>query len=111
MHMTIRYRKKGKISAALQERVEKKFEYLRQHVEEDHPVHLMLSKEKDGEHAEVSLHFHGHDIVYKAVAKTLYESIDEAAEHAKRQLEKIVKKMKLGKGKPSIRGSEEIEAV
>src|SRR5688572_27000698 len=103
MNLNIRYKKKRKISNALNERVREKMVFIIKHLEEDHPVHLVLSEEKDGEHAELSFHYQGHDIISKAIGQNLYEAIDNSIKHASRQLERYLDKTKHHKGDTSIR--------
>jgi ribosomal subunit interface protein len=104
MQLTIRYKKRDrKISQALQERVDKKTEFIQKHLEVDHPVHLILEEEKTGEIAELSFHFHGVDIISKSTKETLYEAIDEVIQNCGRQMEKSIQKMKHHKGEESIK--------
>jgi ribosomal subunit interface protein len=104
MELSIRYKKKNRrISKAIHERVQKKTAFIAKHLEEDHPVHLILEAAKTEELAEMNFHFRGHDIIAKASAETLYHAIDEVIENCTRQLEKILAKSKHHKGEPSIR--------
>ena len=106
MRLTIRYKKKKKISPAVQERIEHKMERISKFLEVDHPVHLVLKTEKDGEHVEISLHYHGHDIISKGVGKNLFEAIDKSIAIANRQIEKVGHRIKNHKGEKSIRKGE-----
>ena len=106
MHLTIRYKKDRKISEALQERIDRKIELIRKHLENDHPVHLILEEGKNQDVAELSFHLHGHDIIAKSAKETLYEAIDEVIEKCSRQMEKALQKHKHHKGEPSIRNLE-----
>ena len=103
MHMNVRYKKDRKLSDALLERAEKKMDHIALHLEEDHPVHVILSSEKEGDIAEVSLHYKGHDIFAKSVGKNMFESLDEATANACRQFEKIFEKLKGHRGMESVR--------
>ena len=98
MEISIRYNKERNISDAIYDRVEQKMKHIDHYLEEDHPVHIILTQEKKTEIAEVTFHFHGHDIFAKAEANNLYEAIDQSIKHATRQIEKIVDKMKDHKG-------------
>lgn len=106
MILNVRYKKKRKMSKALYERVEQKMAFIVKHLEDDHPVHMVLWTEKDGEYAELSFHFHGHDVIGKSKGKNFYEAIDGTIKHATRQLERCLKKKQHLKGEVTIREME-----